>query len=67
MLILAVAIQEEEHCMLLLCSLLDSLEHLVMAIGSTTTQFKMDTVVSSSLSKEMRKKYSKTTKEALSI
>lgn len=53
--------------MLLLCSLPDSWEHLVMAIGSTTTQFKMDTVINTLLSKEMRKKSSEMTKDALFV
>ena len=36
-----------------------------MAIGSTTTQLKMDEVVVALLSKEMWRKYSKVAKEAL--
>jgi len=36
----------------LLCSLLDSWDHLVMGIRSTTTTFKMDEVVASLLSQE---------------
>lgn len=47
------SISEEECCMLLLSSLPDLWDHLVMAIGSTTTKFKMDEVVSALLSEEM--------------
>jgi NADH dehydrogenase FAD-containing subunit len=53
--------------MLLLCSLPDSWDHLVMAIGSTTSSFKIEDVVASLLSKEMRRKSSKMEKEALAI
>lgn len=53
--------------MLLLCSLPDSWDHLVMAINSTMTQFKMQTVVNTLLPEEMRKKSSEVTKDALSI
>ena len=60
-----VSVSEEEHCMLLLCSLLDSWDHLVMAIGSTTTQLKMDEVVATHLSEEIQRKSSKVAKEAL--
>ena len=48
---ICVSINEEERCMLLLCPLLDSWDHLVMAIGSTTTQLKMDEVVVALMSK----------------
>ena len=42
-----VKIDEEDHYMLILCSLPDSWDHLVMAIGSTTSSFKMEDVVAS--------------------
>ena len=47
-----VKIEEEDQCMTLLCSLLDSWDHLVMVLGSTLVTFKMDDVVSSLLSEE---------------
>lgn len=61
------AIKDEDHCMLLLCSLLDTWDHLVMAIWNTSTQFKMEDVVSSLLSKEAQRKSSKMAKEALVV
>lgn len=60
-------ITEEDRCMLLLCSLPDTWDHLVMAIGSNTTKFKMDEVVACLLSEEMRRKSFEVAKEALSI
>lgn len=62
-----VKIDEEDRCMLLLCSFLDSWDHLVMAIGSTTSTFKMEDVVASLLSEEMRRKSSEMEKEALVV
>lgn len=44
---------EQDCCMLLLCLLPDSWDHLVMAIGRTTYTFNMDEVVASLLSKDM--------------
>ena len=64
---IGVSIDEEDRCMLLLCSLPDSWDHLVMAIKSMTTKLKMDEVVATLLSEEMWKKSSKATKEALSV
>ena len=63
----SVSVSEEECCMLLLCLLPDSWDHLVMAIGSTTIQLKMDEVVVAILSKEMWKKSSEVAKEALVV
>jgi hypothetical protein len=51
-----IKITEEENCISLLCSLLDSWVNLVMAIGSNTTTLALEDVVSSLLSKEMRRK-----------
>ena len=51
--------------MLMLCSLLDSWNPIVMSIGSTTTSFKLEDVGGSLLSKEMQRKSSKMAKEAL--
>ena len=53
--------------MTLLCSLPNSWDHLVIAFGSTLVTFKIDDVVSSLLSKEMRRKSLDSTKEALAI
>lgn len=46
-------IKEEDRCMLLLCYLLESWDHLIMAIGSTTTNFKMDDMIAPLLFEEM--------------
>jgi hypothetical protein len=51
-----IKISEEDKCISLLCSLLDLWDILVVAIGSNTTTFNFDEVVSSLLSKEMRRK-----------
>lgn len=48
-----VTINDEDHCMLLLFSFLDTWDHLVMAIGSTTTNFKIEDVVASLLLEEI--------------
>ena len=47
----------EDKCISLLCSLPDSWDSLVVAIGSNTTALKFDEVVSSLLSEEMRRKF----------
>jgi hypothetical protein len=52
-----ITIAEEDKCITLLCSLLDSWDNLVVAIGSTTqSTLKYEDVVSSLLSEEMRQK-----------
>jgi hypothetical protein len=52
-----ITIAEEDKCITLLCSLLDSCDNLVVAIGSTTqSTLKYEDVVASLLSKEMRRK-----------
>jgi hypothetical protein len=51
-----IKISDEDKCISLLCSLLDSWDSLVVAIGSNTTSFNFDEVVSSLLSEEMRQK-----------
>ena len=61
------SVDEEDRCMLLLCSLPDSWGHLVMAIRSTTTKLKIDEVVVALLSKDMQRRSSKVAKEALTI
>jgi len=53
--------------MTLLCSLLDLWDHLVMAIMSTTSTFKMDEVVSLLLFEEMWRESSELVKEALAV
>jgi hypothetical protein len=52
-----ITIAEEDKCITLLCSLLDSWDNLVVAIGSNTqSTLKYEDVVSSLLSEEMRQK-----------
>jgi hypothetical protein len=51
-----IKISDEDKCISLLCSLPDSWDSLVVAIGSNTTSLKFDEVVSSLLSEEMRRK-----------
>jgi hypothetical protein len=51
-----IKISDEDKCISLLCSLPDSWDSLVVAIGSNTTALKFDEVVSSLLSEEMRQK-----------
>ena len=51
-----IKISEEEKCINLLCSLLDSWDNLVMAIGSNNTTLKINTMVATLLSKEMSQK-----------
>lgn len=48
--------EDEDRCLLLLCSFPYTWDHLVMAFRSTITTFKMEDVVSSVLSKEARRK-----------
>jgi hypothetical protein len=50
-----ITITKEDKCITLLCSLPESWDNLVVAIGSTTqSTLKYEDVVSSLLSKEMR-------------
>jgi hypothetical protein len=51
-----IKISDEDKCIILLCSLPDSWDSLVVAIGSNTTSLKFDEVVSSLLLEEMRRK-----------
>jgi hypothetical protein len=52
-----ITIVEEDKCITLLCSLLDSWDNLVVAIGSTTqSTLKYEDVVASLLSEDMRRK-----------
>ena len=58
---------EEERCQILQCLLPDSWDNLVIAIGSTSVVLKMEDVVGSLLSKEMRRKVSLNAKDALIV
>jgi hypothetical protein len=51
-----IKISNEDKCINLLCSLPDSWDSLVVAIGNNTTTLKFDEVVSYLLSEEMRQK-----------
>jgi hypothetical protein len=51
-----IKILDEDKCISLLCSLRDSWDSLVVAIGSNTTALKFDEVVSSLFLEEMRRK-----------
>jgi hypothetical protein len=51
-----IKISDEDKCISLLCSLPDSWDSLVVAIGSNTTTLKFDEVVSSLLLEEMRQR-----------
>ena len=52
-----IKMEEEDKCITLLCSLPDSWDNVVVAIGSSTKfALKFENVVSSLLSKEMRRK-----------
>jgi hypothetical protein len=51
-----IKISDEDKCISLLCSLPDSWDSLVVAIGSNTTALNFEEVVSSLLSEEMRRK-----------
>jgi hypothetical protein len=51
-----IKISDEDKCIILLCSLPDSWDSLVVAIGSNTTSLKFEEVVSSLLSEEMKQK-----------
>ena len=65
--LVGVPMDEEERCQILLCSLPDSWDSLVMAIGSTSVVLKMEDVVGSLLFEEMRRKVSLNAEEALSV
>eukprot|EP00253_Pinus_taeda_P018317 PITA_18317 len=51
-----IKISDEDKCISLLCSLLDSWDTLVIAIGSNATTLHFDEIVSSFLTEEMRRK-----------
>ena len=49
-----IKITKEEKCVRVLCSLLDALDSLVVAIGSNNTTFNIDDVATPLLSEEIR-------------
>lgn len=51
-----VKILDKDKCMSLLCSIPDSWDSMVVAIGSNTTTLKFDEIVSFLLSEEIRQK-----------
>jgi hypothetical protein len=53
---IGIKISDEDKCISLLCSLPDLWDSIVVAIGSNTTSFKFDEVLSSLLSEEIRRK-----------
>ncbi|GLJ29753.1 hypothetical protein SUGI_0587340 [Cryptomeria japonica] len=62
-----VKMDEEEKCQILLCSLPNSWDSLVMAIGSTSIVLKSEDMVGALLGEEMRRKVSISSKEALTV
>ena len=52
-----IKISDEDKCISLLCSLPDSWDSLVIAIGSNATALQFDEIVSALLTEEMRRKY----------
>ena len=51
-----IKILDEDKCIIFMCSLPDSWDILVIAIGSNTTTLNFDDIVSALLSEEMRRK-----------
>ena len=51
-----IKISDEDKCISLLCSLLDSWDSLVVATGSNATALQFDEIISSLLLEEMRRK-----------
>ena len=51
-----IKISDEDKCISLFCSLLDSWDSLVIAIGSNATTMQFDEIVSSLLTEEMTQK-----------
>ena len=58
LIVVDIKMEEEDKCITLLCSLPDSWDNLVVAIGSSTkSALKFEDIVSSLLSEKMRRKY----------
>ena len=53
---LDIKISDEDKCICLFCSIPDSWDNLVIAIGSNTTTLNFDDIVSALLSEEMRQR-----------
>ena len=63
-----ITISDGDKCISFLCSLPDSWDSLVIAVGSNATKLNFDDVVASLLSEEMRRKsMDSSTKDALSV
>ena len=63
-----ITISDDDKCICLLCSLPNSWDSLVIAVGSNATKLNFDDVVASLLSEEMRRKsMDSSTKDALSV
>eukprot|EP00253_Pinus_taeda_P006642 PITA_06642 len=63
-----IKISDEDKCINLLCSLLDSWDSLVIAMGSNATTLQFDEIVASLLTKEMRwKNMESQNSDALSV
>eukprot|EP00253_Pinus_taeda_P011245 PITA_11245 len=59
-----IKISDEDNCISLLCSLLDSWDSLVIAIGNNATALQFDEIVSSLLMEELRQKNMESQNEA---
>lgn len=62
-----VNVEEEDKCIMLLCSLLESLDNFILSITANMEDRKMDALVATLLSQEMRKKEMDSTGDSLNI